>query len=250
MGTSNTLLKAAGAVTGLLGGFLTGLWEIFLSPTYVGSTLIPLSPVLAAITNFLLIWYARRVTGSAALSLLPGVVWFGTMLLGASGGPGGDVLLPGDAAGRMGLIALLVGAAVWAVMAYRQVLNRAAPAGFTGPGSRRAAAGSGRAARSGPDARSGPAGRSARASLGEAEAGAGRPAPAGGERTRAGAAEAAAGPDANAGASANAADANPGPDASAGATPAPPGRQKAAGSRPKSSARRPSSKSPRPGGRR
>jgi hypothetical protein len=33
MGASNTLLKAAGAVTGLLGGFLTGLWEIFLSPT-------------------------------------------------------------------------------------------------------------------------------------------------------------------------------------------------------------------------
>jgi hypothetical protein len=215
MGTSNTLVKAAGAVTGLLGGFLSGLWEIFLSPTYVGSTLIPLSPVLAAITNFLLIWYARRVTGSAALSLLPGVVWFATMLIGASGGPGGDVLLPGDAAGRMGLIALVVGAAVWAVMAYRQVLNRAAPAGFTGPGPRRGTARSGRAAQTG-------------------------------------AAEAAVRPDANAGAGAgaaagaNAADA----DAGAGATPAPPGRQKAAGARPKSSARRPSSKSPRPGGRR
>lgn len=239
MGTSNTLLKAAGAVTGLLGGFLTGLWEIFLSPTYVGSTLIPFSPVLAAITNFALIWYVRRVTGSAALSLLPGVVWFATMLIGASGGPGGDVLLPGDAAGRMGLIAILVGAAVWAVMAYRQVLNRAAPAGFTGPGPRRATA------------RPGPASRPARPSVGEAEAGASRSAPAveapavDGPAvdgpTRAGEADADAG--------AGQAGAGAGP-ADAGAKPPPPGRQKAAGSRPKSSTRRPSSKSPRPGGRR
>jgi hypothetical protein len=180
MGTSNTLLKAAGAVTGLLGGFLTGLWEIFLSPTYVGSTLIPLSPVLAAITNFLLIWYVRRVTGNAALRLLPGVVWFATMLIGASGGPGGDVLLPGgDAAGRMGLIALLVGAAVWAVMAYRQVLNRAAPAGFTGPG--RGAARSGRAAQSGAaEAAAGPDAGAAAGAKAAADANAGAtPAPPG-----------------------------------------------------------------------
>ncbi len=32
MGTSNTLFKVAGVVTGLLGGFLTGLWEVFLAP--------------------------------------------------------------------------------------------------------------------------------------------------------------------------------------------------------------------------
>ncbi|GIH12706.1 hypothetical protein [Rugosimonospora africana] len=215
MGTSNTVFKVAGVVTGLLGGFLTGLWEIFLSPAYIGATLVPLSPVLAAITNFALIWYVRRLTGSTALSLLPGVVWFATMLVGTSGGPGGDVLLPGDAAGRMGLIAILVGAAVWAIMAYRQVLNRAAPAGFSGPGPRRGTAPSGQAA---------PA-RSA-------------PTPPGGEAAESSEVTESSGASEGAGA--------------AEVKPARAGQQKSAGSRPKSSNRRPSgsSKSPRPGGRR
>ncbi|GAA5183644.1 hypothetical protein GCM10023322_23400 [Rugosimonospora acidiphila] len=123
----NLFLKIAGVVAGLIGGFLTGLWEVFLSPLYVGAVPLPLSPVLAIVTSGALIWFTRRVTGSAGLALLPGVVWFATMLVAATETREGDVLMPGN--DYIGLAAILVGAAVWAIMAYRMFLNRPSTAG-------------------------------------------------------------------------------------------------------------------------
>ena len=56
-------LRIAGTALGLLGGFLTALWEIFLSPLSAGGVMLPVAPVLAIVTNAALVWFTRRVTG-------------------------------------------------------------------------------------------------------------------------------------------------------------------------------------------
>ena len=117
------LLRIGGTVVGLLGGLLTALWEIFLSPPHTFGIILPVSPVLAIVTNVALVWFTRKVTGSNGLALLPGVVWFGTMLIGAMRTTEGDLLIPGN--DWPGLLAILLGALGWGVAAYRMVLNPA-----------------------------------------------------------------------------------------------------------------------------
>ena len=119
------LLRIGGTVVGLLGGLLTALWEIFLSPPHTFGIILPVSPVLAIVTNVALVWFTRKVTGSNGLALLPGVVWFGTMLIGAMRTTEGDLLIPGN--DWPGLLAILLGALGWGVAAYRMVLNQTAP---------------------------------------------------------------------------------------------------------------------------
>jgi hypothetical protein len=113
-------LRIAGTVAGLVGGFVTGLWEAFLSPLYAGQVPVPVSPVLAVLSNVGLLWFTRRVTGRTGLALLPGVVWFATMFVGATRTHEGDLLIPGD--DWSGLAALLLGAVAWGITAYRLIL--------------------------------------------------------------------------------------------------------------------------------
>jgi hypothetical protein len=116
------LLRIGGTVVGLLGGFLTGLWEIFLSPPHTFGVILPVAPVLAIATNAALVWFTKRVTGHNGLALLPGVVWFITMFVAATRTTEGDVLIPGN--DWPGLLAILLGALGWGVAAYRMVLSR------------------------------------------------------------------------------------------------------------------------------
>ncbi len=113
-------LRVAGTVAGLLLAFVTALWGIFLSPLYAGRVPLPVSPVLAVLTNLGLVWFTRRVTGRNGLALLPGVVWFGTMVVATNKTHEGDLLLPGN--DYMGLIAILLGCAAWGLAGYRMVL--------------------------------------------------------------------------------------------------------------------------------
>ncbi len=114
-------LRIAGTVLGVLGGFLTALWEIFLSPVSAGGTMLPIAPVLAILTNVGLVWFTKQVTGRTGLALLPGVVWFLTMFGGAVRTSEGDLLIPGN--DWPGLVALLVGATAWGITAYRTILH-------------------------------------------------------------------------------------------------------------------------------
>jgi hypothetical protein len=117
----NLTLKIGGVLVGLFGGFVTGVWEVFLSPLYAGRVPLPVAPLLAVATNLALIWFTRRVTGVTGLSLLPGVVWFVTMLTAASKTAEGDLLIP--SADWMGLVTILVGALAWGIGAYRLILT-------------------------------------------------------------------------------------------------------------------------------
>jgi hypothetical protein len=116
------LLRIGGTAVSLLGGFLTGLWEVFLSPPHAFGVVLPVAPVLAVATNAALVWFARLVTGSAGLAALPGVAWFVTMFTATVRTTEGDLLLPGN--DWPGLLALLFGGLAWAVAAYRLVAAR------------------------------------------------------------------------------------------------------------------------------
>jgi hypothetical protein len=108
-------VRIAGTVVGILGGFVTALWEMFLSPLPV-----PVAPLLAIVGNVVLVWFTRRVTGHTGLALLPGLVWFLTMFGGTVKTTEGDLPITGN--DWAGLVALLAGAAAYGVTAYRFML--------------------------------------------------------------------------------------------------------------------------------
>ncbi len=114
-------LGIAGTAVGVLAGFVTALWEVFLSPLYVNHIVVPVAPVLAVASNVALVWFTKRVTGSTGLALLPGLVWFVTMFIGSVRTAEGDLLIP--ASDWPGLVALLIGAVAWGVAAYRLILS-------------------------------------------------------------------------------------------------------------------------------
>ncbi len=120
------LLRIGGTAVGLLGGFLTGLWEIFLSPPHTFGIVLPVAPVLAIVSNAALVWFTKLVTGRGGLAVLPGVVWFLTMFAGTVRTTEGDVLVPGN--DWTGLLALLLGALAWGATAYRLIPARPRPA--------------------------------------------------------------------------------------------------------------------------
>jgi len=133
MNNKELLLRIAGTVVGLLLAFLTALWTIFASPLRAGGVPLPVSPVLAILAGIGLVWFTRRVTGHNGLALLPGVVWFGTMVVAASKTGEGDLLMPSN--DYMGLVAILLGCAAWGLAGYRIVLSGrpAAPAAAPAP---------------------------------------------------------------------------------------------------------------------
>jgi hypothetical protein len=115
-------LRITGTAVGVLGGFVTALWEIMLSPLAAGGTRLPVAPLLAIAGNVALVWFTKQVTGRGGLALLPGIVWFLTMFGGSIRTTEGDLLIPGT--DWPGLVALLLGAAAYGITAYRLVLPR------------------------------------------------------------------------------------------------------------------------------
>ncbi|HEY2043232.1 MAG TPA: hypothetical protein VGH11_11210 [Jatrophihabitans sp.] len=98
------VLVGVGALLYLLAGVGAGVFETLLVPVRHGTTYIPISVVLAAITNALLIWLARQLNGSGAIAALPLIGWTIVFVVMGVTGPGGDVLV--QAGNEMQWIAL------------------------------------------------------------------------------------------------------------------------------------------------
>jgi hypothetical protein len=129
--TIERLLRAGGVLIGVLLGFATGVWEVFLSPLYAGAVPLPVSPVLAIGTNLGLVWFTYTVTGRKGFALLPGVAWFAAMLIGATKTGDGDVPIPGN--DWMGLAAILLGGLAWGIAGYRLILPTVGPGAAPAP---------------------------------------------------------------------------------------------------------------------
>ncbi|MGI8882264.1 MAG: DUF6113 family protein [Jatrophihabitans sp.] len=78
---------------------LSGLLEAMLVPVRAGTVIVPVSVVLAVLTNVglpVLAWWAARATVAA---VLPFAAWVVVVLLLSQSRPEGDVLLPGGKTG-------------------------------------------------------------------------------------------------------------------------------------------------------
>ena len=116
-------LRAAGGVVALAGAVLTAVIELFYTPLYVGPVRVPATLVLAVLTNVGLVWFTRTTTGSNLFALVPGLVWMGLMVVGASRTTEGDIVLH-DA---FGLATIFAGVAGYTFAAYRLIIPRPAP---------------------------------------------------------------------------------------------------------------------------
>lgn len=70
--------------------------EVLYLPVYVGSIAVPAGAFGAAVSNVALTQAAGWFSTRTAVVAAPVLAWLVTVLILASGGPGGDVLVPGD----------------------------------------------------------------------------------------------------------------------------------------------------------
>lgn len=70
--------------------------EVVFTPVYIGAVPAPFGAVAAAVTNTGLTWAATQFARRTSIAAIPLAAWVVTVLVLASGGPGGDVLVPGD----------------------------------------------------------------------------------------------------------------------------------------------------------
>lgn len=122
-------LRVAGAVVALAGAVVTALIEAFYLPLYVGAVRLPVTVVLAAVTNAVLVRFAYRVTDSKLFALMPGLLWMGMMIVWAEPrGEGDHVLYDG-----FGLLLILAGVGGYTFAAYRLINPPQPPGSAAGP---------------------------------------------------------------------------------------------------------------------
>lgn len=113
-------LRVAGALVALAGAVLTAAVEAFYTPLYAGGVRLPVTVVLAVLTNVVLVWFAYAATGSEFFALVPGLVWMGLMVLAADRTSEGDIVLHD----LLGLVTIFAGVAAYAFAAYSIVVHR------------------------------------------------------------------------------------------------------------------------------
>ncbi|HEY9314193.1 facilitated glucose transporter [Williamsia sp.] len=85
------------ALLGLLwlDGFLVGVMALAFLPLHIGSVPFPISAVLAAIANCILLWCSATLSeGFARFGAL--IAFMIAFFVLAAGGPGGDIVVPQD----------------------------------------------------------------------------------------------------------------------------------------------------------
>lgn len=92
-------LEWAGVALLALTGALAGLLETLLVPLYAGSVIVPVSVVLAIVSNMVLPRLARALVPRTSAAIAPFLTWLVVVVLfGVLARPEGDVVLPGSPA--------------------------------------------------------------------------------------------------------------------------------------------------------
>jgi hypothetical protein len=118
------VLAVGGLVIATLLGFVTSLWEAFVSPLAVQWTSgghahfvrLPVALVAAVVGNVLLAWMAYTVTGRMLAIGAPFVAWTVPMVFAAGRTTEGDLILTSN--NWVGLSTMLVGAVTYAAAVY------------------------------------------------------------------------------------------------------------------------------------
>lgn len=109
-GVTDSLLKAIGYALAAACSALLALLEVALVPLRAGSTLVPVSVVIAVAGNALLPPLARRMTGVASAGWVTLVVWLVVVVAGGIvPGNGGDYLLPAGGGEQYVFFGVLIG---------------------------------------------------------------------------------------------------------------------------------------------
>lgn len=94
-------------------GFLCAVLSVLFLPAYIGATPFPVTVLVSAVVNLLLVLGARKFTDRALLAALPLVGWLVGFGLCAAAGPGGDVLVFEDWRTLLLFVAALLPAGVY-----------------------------------------------------------------------------------------------------------------------------------------
>ncbi|WP_432985820.1 hypothetical protein [Dactylosporangium sp. CA-233914] len=107
-------------VATLLGAALA-LIEALYSPLRVGGVRVPVSLVMALVTNPLLAWFAYTTTRSRLAPLLPAAVWCVIWIMAADKTSEGDLIISQD--NWVGLLTLIAGSVAFAIGIYKSTLR-------------------------------------------------------------------------------------------------------------------------------
>ncbi len=79
----------------LVDAVLLAVIEVLFLPSYIGPVPFPITAAVAAVTTPLLVSAAGQLSLRPGVAAAPLAVWFGTVFVFSTLGPGGDVMLPG-----------------------------------------------------------------------------------------------------------------------------------------------------------
>lgn len=119
------------AVVAVVAAAWLALVEVFWLPLRAGTTLVPVSVVVAVLGNVLVVEGAHRLSGSRAVAVLPAMTWL-VVAFGASfRRPEGDLVILGGSQdlGVLGLVFLLCGVVAAAVAVGRVLARPRRPGG-------------------------------------------------------------------------------------------------------------------------
>jgi hypothetical protein len=119
---ADVALRAVGFLVALAGAFLVAVYGVFLTPFRIGTTLVPISLVIAIVGNIVVIWFAYVVTRNRVLAIIPGAVWLVLSFLASSRTAAGDLLL--ISSDWVASLYLVCGPIAIAFCAYRLFLRR------------------------------------------------------------------------------------------------------------------------------
>ena len=118
-------LQVLGTVVALALAGLVAIYGAFLTPYRVGTSLVPISLVIAAGGNIGVIWFAYVTTRNRYLAMLPALVWLILSFLASSRTSDGDLIL--ISTNWVATVYLLVGPAAIAFCGYRLFLRPRLP---------------------------------------------------------------------------------------------------------------------------
>jgi hypothetical protein len=116
------ILKVLGGLVAVAGAVVTALLEAFLTPLRWDTVRLPVSMVLAVLTNLLLLWFTYRVTSHRLVALLPGLIWMALMIIASGRTPEGDVVLAAN--NWVVYTTILAGVLAYVVGAYQLMIQR------------------------------------------------------------------------------------------------------------------------------
>lgn len=95
---------------------LSAAIEVTLVPVRTGTTVVPVSVVLAIASNICVPVLSRRAVPSTAAAVLPALAWVATVIVLSQARPEGDVLLPGSPSSLAYVTYALLGLGILAAM--------------------------------------------------------------------------------------------------------------------------------------